>query len=119
MNLIWPFTTETFTYADGVCDTGATFAKPAAIYIGDSFIWTLLDNNLFNCINRKWEFWFYMKELYTEVRMPRQPRPMEQYDWLKALDETDYIVLLYTASNLKDLGSGFIESAYDHYFPAK
>ncbi len=119
LNLIYPFTTETFTYGNTVCDTDHTATRLSAIYIGDSFYWDLVDNDVFDCINSKWEFWYYFKERYTHSGSPRIAQPMENYDWVGALNNADYIVLLYTAPILDRLGSGFIEKAYDHYYPGK
>ena len=92
--------------------------KPSAIYIGDSFTWTLINNFVFDFVNSKWEFWFYMKERYVGGA-PLVPRPMDTYDWQSAIDKTDCVVLFYTAPNLPKLGNGFIEAAYGHYFPNK
>jgi hypothetical protein len=119
LNLIWPFTTETFTYGTTICDSDKTKTKPSAIYIGDSFTWALVDNNVFDCINSNWEFWYYFRERFKRGGAPREALPMEHYDWQAAIDRTDYIVLLYSAPILDRLGSGFIEKEYEHYFPGR
>ena len=36
-----------------------------------------------------------------------------------AFNKTDCIVLLYTSINLPNLGNGFIEQTYDHYYAKK
>ena len=118
LNLIWPLAPEVFTYGETVCDTAGNKQRPKAVYIGDSFTWTIADNGVFDCINSDWEFWFYFKTLNRRGDFPRQETPMENYNWQAVLDKTDYVVLLYSAPQLRKLGSGFIEAAYAHYFPA-
>jgi hypothetical protein len=118
LNLIWPPVTEKFCYGDIVCKADSTKAKPNAIYIGDSFTVTLIENGVFSCINTKWEFWFYFRELHTNEN-PGAELPISGHDWTAALDKADYIALIYNAANLRNLGSGFIEAAYAHYFPGR
>ena len=42
---------------------------------------------------------------------------MENYDWFSAINKSDMIVLMYTDINLNNLGDGFIEKAFKHYYP--
>jgi len=119
LNLTWPFTTETFTYGKMVCDDDNTRTRLSAIYIGDSFTWSLVDDNVFDCMNSNWEFWYYFRQRYNRGGSPRNAMSMENYDWQGAIDKADCIVLLYSAAILDVLGSGFIENEYSHYYPEK
>ena len=118
LNLIWPITTENFCYGTTTCDKDSSQTRPSAIYIGDSFTWTLMDNSIFDCIHSKWEFWYYFKQRVTYMGEPRLLENMDKYDWLGAINKTDCIVLFYNANNMNNPGSGFIEKLYDHYYPA-
>jgi hypothetical protein len=42
---------------------------------------------------------------------------MAGYNWKQAIDTADCIVLAYTLMNFQNLGNGFIESAYNLYYP--
>ncbi len=116
LNLILPVTTETFTYGTISCDSGRAITGPKALYIGDSFIWNWVNNDVLNCMHSDWQFWFYMQERY--LGGPGwSGLSFKDYDWLAEVERTDCILLVYTANNLNRLGNGFIEQAYAHYFP--
>lgn len=117
MNLIWPCAVETFTYGTLACNNDTAKARPSTVYIGDSFTVTLIEEGYFDCVNSSWEFWFYFKTLHKSEDHNKGV-PMDHYNWQAAIDSTDCVVLMYNAANLNNLGSGFIDAAYAHYFPA-
>ena len=121
LNLIFPVRKEVFCYPEVYYAGDSTKTKPNAIYIGDSFVWTLISDSLMKNVNRNWEFWYYFHEMHNQHIMDDHipATPMDGYDWLSALQNTDCLVFVYTSHNLPQLGNGFLEKAYNHYFPAK
>jgi hypothetical protein len=120
LNLIVPVTKERFTYPEVKCQSDSGKTKPRVLYIGDSFIMNFLHDNLMGCTNTDWEFWFYNNLVLTQQNNfnPSTWTPMGGYPWQEKLLQKDCIVILYTSHNMRDLGSGFIEKAYDHFYPA-
>ncbi|MCW3123292.1 MAG: sugar O-acetyltransferase precursor [Flavipsychrobacter sp.] len=126
MNLMWPVAKEQYTYPELMYPADTSAKKPRVILIGDSFVINLLNNRLPQNSFTDWQFWFYFKYLNnanTPIGCEDANPLIEQYDWKAELDKTDCVVLMYTSINLTagrdNLGNGFIEQAYDHYFPAK
>ena len=72
----------------------------------------------FGRLNNQCEYWGYFKEV-NYLNDDHYWSFMKDYDWVKALNKADYIVLQYTSFNLAELGNGFIEDAYGHYYPGK
>jgi hypothetical protein len=116
INIIFPVTTETFTYPviEDVPDSGCI--KPNVIYLGDSYAFKMIVYGIVNRMNRNCEYWGYFEDVrgFNIYKWAY----IKDYDWKKALDENDCLVMLYTEFNLWQLGNGFIESAYDYYYPA-
>lgn len=119
VNLIFPAAADTLVYPDIAYVGDGMQTKPSAIYIGDSFVWTLIEDKMMENVNKHWQFWFYFHEMTDEERTARQisPLPIEQINWQEELEHTDCLIFVYTSYNLKELGNGFIEKAYDHYYP--
>lgn len=117
INLIFPVATETLAYPiiKDVPDSTAT--KPNFIYIGDSFGSKLVRTGLVTRMNGTCEYWNYFNEVAG--LNPHKYCLVRDYDWSAAIDKADCVVLIYTTINLKEIGNGFIEAAYDHYYPAK
>ena len=118
LNLIFPEADETMSYPvlkDEPPDS--TKKKPKVIYLGDSFAFKLLLSGKMDKLNSECEYWGYFDEVHGIK--PDKFTYIRNYDWKAALDKTDCLVLIYTTFNYAHLGDGFIEAAYDHYYPAK
>jgi len=116
-NLIFPIARETFAYPviRNVADSGEK--KPNVIYIGDSFGLKLAQCGMLNKMNSQCEMWYYF---YDVIHLNDTIYSYtNKYDWQGAINKSDCVVLIYTSMNLKELGSGFIEAAYEHYYPGK
>ena len=117
LNLIFPVATETFAYPviQDVPDSG--YKKPNVIYLGDSYAFKMTIFGVVNRMNSNCEYWGYFDDVHGIN--DNKATYIKQYDWKSALDKTDCLVILYTEFNLCNLGHGFIEAAYDHYYPSK
>jgi len=115
LNLIFPVTTETLAYpiVKEVPDSG--LKKINGIYIGDSYAQKMIDNGIIHLMNDQCEFWGYFKEMHDINHHTYSV--MQDYDWLGAIGRADCVVLAYTSFNFCDLGNGFIDLAYKHYYP--
>ena len=125
-NLLFPLANERYCYPLLKYPDDTTAKKPRVILIGDSFVFTLLTNGLPQHSFKDWQFWFYFDRINndrTPIGCGEENPLIENYNWQGAIDSTDCIVLMYTSINLSygrnELGSGFIEREYDHYFPVK
>ena len=120
LNLIFPITTETFTYPDVSYAADATTVKPRVIYIGDSFLDIWRDEGFMSHTNSDWQIWNHFKVIEDKDYVQGKPdRLVADIDWIKNLENAQFVFIMYTAFNLPDLGDGFIEKAYDHYFPTQ
>jgi SGNH hydrolase-like domain, acetyltransferase AlgX len=117
LNLIFPEAHETLAYPiieDVPNDTGK---KINAVYIGDSYAHKMIEFGIVHKMNNRCEFWSYFNEVHDINGHGFYY--INEYDWIGALERADCIVLSYTLFNFYHLGDGFIENAYNHYFPAK
>jgi len=121
LNLIFPLAPETFAYPEVHYTADATKTKPNIMYIGDSFVLNLIKNGMMQNVHNNWEFWYYFREVldrdHPDDNYPKTA--MNKDDWKNSVNRSDCIILMYTAHNMYQLGNGFIEQAYDFYFPSR
>jgi SGNH hydrolase-like domain, acetyltransferase AlgX len=122
LNLITEFRKERFTYPKYYYNYKNTNAMPNAVYIGDSFVWTWVNNGLMHNINKEWDLWYYFNEGWNERSFSglESMRPLESFDWAKEMMNMDCIIVLYTPANFKGLNyeGAFIEKMYRYFYPA-
>ncbi len=119
-NFFFPYTKEVYSYPDISYPLQNYMVRPKTVYIGDSFTEMWIFEHFMDKVNVDWKFWYYFREIwdvYDQDESARK-RTLAGDEWLGDINSADYVVLVYTASNFSNVGSGFIEKAYDHYFPA-
>ena len=120
LNLAVPVTREVFAYPDVNYIPDPYARKPRMIFIGDSFLWSWMSIGTMENVTSYWEYWNYFSTVFNyEYPASGVSYDIKDWNWRAALDSTDCVVIMYTAQNLKQLGSGFIEQAYDRYYPKK
>ena len=119
LNLWQPVAQEKFAYVHYHFKEQAGTEKLNAIYIGDSFFWTFWSTYVPHRYNDNFEFWYYFTSNWYRKNGKEGDIMMENYDWFSAINKSDMIVLMYTDINLNNLGDGFIEKAFKHYYPDK
>jgi hypothetical protein len=127
LNLMFAVADETFCYPILKYPTGDTGKKPKVVIIGDSFVMNLLDDGLPQHSFADWQYWQYFKFVNnknTQQCMGCETNAqIKDTDWQKEISNTDCIILMYASINLgrdiHELGNGFIEQAYDYYYPKK
>lgn len=118
LNLIYPITTETFSYPDVSYPDSPGMVKPRVIYVGDSFLPIWINDGIMDHTNTNWQVWQWFGILWSDNSRDGTKK-VQDTDWINALNNTDCLVIMYTSFNLPALGNGFIEKAYAHYFPRK
>jgi len=121
LNLISEFKKERFSYPKYYYNYQGNRTRPSAIYIGDSFVWTWVNNRLMHSINKEWDVWYYFNEAWNDRSFSgyEPMRPMENLDWAKEMLNTDCVVALYTPANFKgfNYSGSFIEKMYKYFYP--
>jgi hypothetical protein len=88
------------------------------IYVGDSFLPIWINAGIMDETNTDWQVWQWFSQYWDKDSREGKKAVLET-PWINALEHTDCLVIMYTSFNLPVLGNGFIEQAYDHYFPRK
>lgn len=117
MNMIYPIATVPYSYPVVSYPEDSKTVKPKIIFIGDSFIIFWVQSDFLDNVTSDWELWYYFSGKLEKSN--RNGVTMEGYDWVKKLNNTDCVVFMYTADNGDELGRGFIDNTYQHYYPNK
>lgn len=92
----------------------STQKKPHIIYIGDSFVWTLLFCGIPQNESSSYQYWSYYNEVWSSKHQDKV-LPINEIDPMKEMMDADCIILLFTDINLQFIGNGFIDDAYDYF----
>jgi SGNH hydrolase-like domain, acetyltransferase AlgX len=117
VNLALPMQEEQFTYPVVEFKADSNTQKPKGIILGDSFSETMLFNQVAPNIFNDWQIWVKMRGVYDKSGRQLMDNPMDKIDWKKELGQTDCFILFSTTTNLPKFGWGFIDLAYDYYYP--
>jgi len=116
LNLIFPVAKETMAYPIVADIPDSMHTTINDIFIGDSYGYKMVDAGIITRMSRQCEYWSNFRDV-LEINNNNKYTQMKDYDWHAAIKKTDCVVLVYTLFNFKDLGNGFIEQAYDYYYP--
>ena len=119
INVSFPDYSQEYIYPKTYFKHDDSTTKPKMIFLSDSFIFQWIYDELPEGISSDWQDWYYFNEMNSKQWAHGDPNSpsVKQTDWIKALDNTDCLILLYTPHNLNDPGNGFIQRAFAHYFP--
>lgn len=117
LNLIFPIVEGKLAYPQVRAKPDSTRKKLKAVYIGDSFGFKLITSWIPAEVHEQFEFWGYFDDVHDFINW--KGGYIKEYDWMGSLLRTDVVVLIYTTFNLDNLGSSFIEQAYDRFYPHK
>ena len=116
LNLIFPVANETLAYPI-IKNLPDSTKKFNCVYIGDSYGFKMVEFGIVYKMNNQCEFWSYFNEVH-DINGHKFCY-IHEYDWVSAMCKADCVVLVYTLFNFDQLGNGFIEQAYNHFYPAK
>jgi SGNH hydrolase-like domain, acetyltransferase AlgX len=119
MNLIWPYITETLAYPNVSYRSATGVARPSIIFIGDSFLFQWMDDGVLNNSYTNWQIWYYNHVLISHDVPFGSWHPLDDAYRIDQMNKADCIVLMFTSRNMSKLSFGFIDFAYNHYFPGK
>lgn len=83
--------------------------------IADSYYWGLFDIGLSTIASDSGEFWYYFKQVYPQHFS--NELMINDLDLKQAIESKDVIMLLQTDATLDRFGFGFVEAAWELYFP--
>lgn len=90
---------------------------PKVMVVSDSFYWGLFNANVSHFLFNDGEFWYYNEQIYPNS-YTKETLAKDQ-DLNKKLEENKVVFIICTDANLPRLGFGFIERAYELYYPKK
>ena len=85
--------------------------------IADSYFWGPFNGGMSRDLFNDGRFWYYNEAIFPDSY--ESPLNVKDVDFQKKLEENDVILIICTDANLFKFGFGFIEQAYDTYFPKR
>ncbi len=116
LNLIFPFRQGQYEHPQYHYTSDTAHGQIKTIFIGDSFLWSFMNNDLPGKLGNGWEVWFYFNEIWSE--RPEQEY-IGHYDWMKKINESDCIIIMNTSINMHSIGTGFAQRAYKKFYGNK
>lgn len=101
---------QTPLFADVVIETDSNFVKPKVFFIGDSFLWRIHDLVDFHQVLGDSRFWYYNSTAYYSDNIAKM-RPASEFDQLREILKSDFIVLFSHGSQIHKFSYGFAEKA--------
>jgi len=89
--------------------------QPNTVVISDSYFWNIFNdyptkNKVFN----DFQFWYYNKTIYPDSY--KKPTQTTDLNFTSVVDKTDLFVLMACPQTIENLGWGFIDRSYDHFY---
>ena len=101
---------QTPLMAEVVIETDSSCIKPNVFFIGDSFLWRIHDLVDFTKVFGDSRFWYYNSTAYYGDNITKM-RPAADFDQLREIFKSDYIVLFSHGSQIHKFSYGFAEKA--------
>lgn len=117
MNLIWEIPHPLMTYPKFHFTYDSVQAKPAALFVGDSFYWQWYNNGVIENTFRNKEFWYYNTDVYPDHFSAT--KNVGQIDYVESILKQNVIILLQANGGYGELGYGWIDMAYHYFYPGK
>ena len=101
---------QTPLMADVIIETDSSCFKPKMFFIGDSFMWRIHDLVDFHQVFGDSRFWYYNSTAYYGDNITKM-RPASDFDQLREIFKSDFIVLFSHGSQIHKFSYGFAEKA--------
>jgi len=115
MNLIWKIPHPLMAYARFHFKYDSVRPKPRALFVGDSFYWYWHYNGIIGNMFSNSAFWYYNQDVYPEHF--KTPTNTGNLDYPGSILSQDVVILLQTNGGYGDLGYGWVDRAYDYFYP--
>jgi len=117
MNLIRKTPVPVMTYPVFHHVYTGTAPKPSVLFISDSFYWYWFYNGIIKNTFQREDMWYYDKEVYPEQNT--KPTNVAQINLDSAINRHEVVILMQTNGGYGNLGFGFVDRAYEYYYPGK
>ena len=122
LNLIYPMKPEHFTYPEYSYNHDGKRDMPRILYIGDSFLWVWLYDDLMQNISNDFEIWYYFVESWNQntIKGTEPPGRVEKLDWQARLMLSDCVAILYVPSSFYSFPGkeSSIGRLYHYFYPS-
>ena len=117
MNLIWGIPSPCFANprVHFTCDTSRP--KPRGLFVGDSYFWVMNYEDVFARSFSKLSFWYYNRTVFPEQNW--KPTTTENITYQDSILKQNVIILMQTNAGNGDLGYGWVDRAYDYFYPGQ
>jgi hypothetical protein len=115
LNLIWKIPVPEMTYPVFHHVYDSVVPKPAVLFVSDSFYWYWHYNGIIKNTFAREDMWYYDKEVYPEQNT--RPTNTAQINLDSAINKHEVVILMQTNGGYGNLGFGFVDRAYEFYYP--
>jgi hypothetical protein len=115
MNLIWTIPHPLMAYPKFHFTYDSLQPKPRALFVGDSFYWYWHYNGIIGNTFSNLAFWYYNQDVYPEHF--KTPTNAGNINYTDSILSQNVIILLQTNGGYGDLGSGWVDRAWDYLYP--
>lgn len=116
INLIWKIKNDKMAYPK-LSFNKTNKAKTKLLTIGDSFYYGILESWIPYEAFEEFSFWYYNIEIGSNG--PNSGKKVSEVNLKQEIEKHDVITLIATEINLKGIGWGFIEQAWQLYYDKK
>jgi hypothetical protein len=117
LNLIWKHPVPVMTYPVFHHVNDSATPKPAVLFVSDSYYWYWHFNGIIANTFQRDDLWYYDKEVYPDQNT--KPTNTGQISLDSALNRQEVVILMQTNGGYGDPGFGFVDRAYEQYYPGK
>ncbi len=121
LNLIYPMQPESLSYPDYAFSSDSATTRPRILYIGDSFLWIWLYDNLMQNLSTQFDIWYYFVQAWNQntAAGKEEATYVDQTDWHSTLMHSDCITILYVPSSFNSFAkpNSTIDKLYDYFYP--
>lgn len=120
LNIIVKLKMDRLAYPIVNYEQDANKTRPKTIFIGDSFFWPWVKCHFMDESTNDWEYWYYFNVVWNAKSL-NEGHPLckiKDYDWPKALLNTECIIMLFNSANFKNLNCSdcLIDQMYNNYY---
>jgi len=117
MNLLYRIRGPELAYPTLTYEKDSSKIQLKVVSIADSFYWMFMYNQIGE-IFEKHQYWYYFNDIWPKSNdCQRENRVVADLDLRTEIDKNDVFIILNTESTVGGYGFGFIEAAYDLYYP--